>query len=104
MGLGRVIGGMVVVWAELGHSPFLPVSRKYFHTCLVLRLVHTHLLLHTHMLLHTHRGMTCVHTQGDWDCLLRLTSCPPSLGTKMPSLREEPLLVPRKGQRWGWIW
>lgn len=42
-----------------------------------------------------------MHTRGSWACLLRLTSCPPSLGTKMPSLREEPLLVTRKGQRWG---
>lgn len=42
-----------------------------------------------------------MHTQGTRACLLRLTSCPPRLGTKMLSLGEEPLLMTRKGQRWG---
>lgn len=34
------------------------------------------------VLLHTHRGTTQVRSQGCWACFLRLTSCPPSLGTE----------------------
>lgn len=99
VGLGRVIWGRMVVWDRMGSFAIPPSLSKVFpHLPRLPRRVHIHVLLHTH------RGTAHRHTRGSWACLLRLTSCPPSLGTKMPSLREEPLLVTRTGQRWGQIW
>lgn len=68
--------------AQWGHSPFLPDFEKGFHTCLLPKVVHTHLLLHTHVLLHTYRVTIHMHTQGSQGLSPEADKLPTQSGNK----------------------
>lgn len=66
-------GGVVQRVGVICHFPQCPKRVSTFSSSLGCSIL---------VLLHTHRGTTQVRSQGCWACFLRLTSCPPSLGTE----------------------
>lgn len=99
LGLRKFIWEIVMVWGKVGSFSISPSLPKVFpHLPTPQAVSHPFALTHPYAVTYSEGHNSCAYS-----CLLRLTSCPPILGTEdaKNSLGEKSHLVPRKDQKWG---